>query len=136
MCDTQKRRDDRPQGSSGSRRISSESATIAEPSRPSSDQLRVIGRALALLCDAKRIDFSPSQLSTWATVLGCFPAELVAMAATKAALSCEPFPQLGDLVRQIQREANKQATVPTQAEPDRVSIGTVRAVMRAMRIEE
>ena len=136
MHGSNNRREERPQGSSGSRRISNGNETIAEPSRPSSDQLRVIGRALALLCDAKRIDFSPSQLSTWATVLGCFPAELVAMAATKAALSCEPFPQLGDLVRQIQREANKQATVPTQAEPDRVSIGTVRAVMRAMRIEE
>mgnify|MGYP003661031241 CR=1 FL=1 len=130
------RREERPQGSSGSRRTSSGSEITGEPLRPCSDQLRVIGRALALLCDAKRIDFSPSQLSTWATVLGCFPAELVAVAATKAALSCEPFPQLGDLVRQIQREANKQATVPTQAEPDRVSIGTVRAVMRAMRIEE
>lgn len=136
MHGSNNRREERPQGSSGSRRISSGNETIAEPSRPSSDQLRVIGRALALLCDAKRIDFSPSQLSTWATVLGCFPAELVAVAATKAALSCEPFPQLGDLVRQIQREANKQATVPTQAEPDRVSIGTVRAVMKAMRIEE
>ena len=136
MHGSNNRREERPQGLSGSRRTSNASETIAEPSRPSSDQLRVIGRALALLCDAKRIDFSPSQLSTWATVLGCFPAELVAVAATKAALSCEPFPQLGDLVRQIQREANKQATVPTQAEPDRVSIGTVRAVMRAMRIEE
>ena len=129
------RREER-QGSSGSRRTSSGSEITGEPLRPCSDQLRVIGRALALLCDAKRIDFSPSQLSTWATVLGCFPAELVAVAATKAALSCEPFPQLGDLVRQIQREANKQATVPTQAEPDRVSIGTVRAVMKVMRIEE
>ena len=136
MHGASKIREERFQELSGSRRISSGNATIAEPSRPSSDQLRVIGRALALLCDAKRIDFSPSQLSTWATVLGCFPAELVAVAATKAALSCEPFPQLGDLVRQIQREANKQATVPTQAEPDRVSIGTVRAVMKAMRIEE
>ena len=136
MHGASKIREERFQESSGSRRTSKGNETIAEPSRPSSDQLRVIGRALALLCDAKRIDFSPSQLSTWATVLGCFPAELVAVAATKAALSCEPFPQLGDLVRQIQREANKQATVPTQAEPDRVSIGTVRAVMRAMRIEE
>lgn len=130
------RREERPQGLSGSRQTSSGSEITGEPLRLCSDQLLVIGRALALLCDAKRIDFSPSQLSTWATVLSCFPAELVAVAATKAALSCEPFPQLGDLVRQIQREANKQATVPTQAEPDRVSIGTVRAVMRAMRIEE
>ena len=136
MHGASKIREERFQGSSGSRRTSNGNETIAEPSRLSSDQLRVIGRALALLCDAKRIDFSPSQLATWATVLGCFPAELVAVAATKAALSCEPFPQLGDLVRQIQREANKQATTPTQAEPDRVSIGTVRAVMRAMRIEE
>lgn len=133
---SEKRRDERPQVLSGLRRTSNGNGITDEPLRPSSDQLRVIGRALALLCDAKRIDFSPSQLATWATVLGCFPAELVAMAATKAALSCEPFPQLGDLIRQIQREQNKAATVPTQAEPDRVSIGTVKAVMRAMRIEE
>ena len=128
--------DKRPEPRSGLRRISSERSTIAEPSRPSSDQLRVIGRVLALLCDAKRIDFTPRQLSTWAQVLSCFSSEAVVVATTTAALSTDPFPQLGDLIKAIQREQNKSATTPTQGDPDRVSIGTVRAVMKAMRIEE
>ncbi len=128
--------DKRPEPRSGLRRISSERSTIGEPSRLSSERLQVIGRALGLLCDAKRIDFTPRQLSTWAQVLSCFSSEAVVVATTTAALSTDPFPQLGDLIKAIQREQNKSATVPTQGDPDRVSIGTVKAVIEAMRIRE
>lgn len=124
--------DKRPELRSGLPRISSENAITQEPSRPSSEKLRPIGRALGLLCDAKRIDFTPRQLSTWVQVLSCFSSEAVVMATTAAALSSDPFPQLGDLIKAIQREQNKTATTPTQGDPDRVSIGTVKAVAKAL----
>ena len=117
---------------SSSRRTSGENETTPELSRPSSERLRPIGRALGLLCDAKRIDFTPRQLSTWVQVLSCFSSEAVVMATTAAALSSDPFPQLGDLIKAIQREQSKGATTPTQGDPDRVSIGTVKAVAKAL----
>ena len=121
---------------SDSRRTSSERGTTPEPSRQSSEKLRPIGRALGLLCDAKRMDFTPRQLSTWVQGWSCFSSEAVVMATTAAALSSDPFPQLGDLIRAIQREQNKAATTPTQGDPDRLSIGTVRAVVKALRIKK
>ena len=124
--------DKRPEPRSGSARISSGNAITQEPSRQSSEKLRPIGRALGLLCDAKRIDFTPRQLSTWVQVLSCFSSEAVVMATTAAALSSDPFPQLGDLIKAIQREQNKTATTPTQGDPDRVSVGTVMAVAKAL----
>lgn len=133
MAEERKGPDKRPElPQNGLRRISSENGTTQEPSRQSSEKLRPIGRALGLLCDAKRIDFTPRQLSTWVQVLSCFSTEAVVMATTAAALSSDPFPQLGDLIKAIQREQNKTATTPTQGDPDRVSIGTVMAVARAL----
>ena len=132
MAEERNRPDKRPELRSGLPQISSGNAITQEPLRQSSEKLRPIGRALGLLCDAKRIDFTPRQLSTWVQVLSCFSSEAVVMATTAAALSSDPFPQLGDLIKAIQREQNKMATTPIQGDPDRVSIGTVMAVAKAL----
>ena len=107
--------------------------TTPEPSRQSSEQAHQVGQALRLLCNAKRIEFTPEQLLTWVTVLSCFPPSDVATAATRMALGSEPFPQLGDLVKAIQREQVKRAAVPN-CDPEKIGSGLVAKVMRAMKI--
>ena len=107
--------------------------TTPEPSRQSSETARQVGQALRLLCNAKRIEFTAEQLLTWVTVLSCFPPTDVATAATRLALGSEPFPQLGDLVRAVQREQVKRAAVPN-CDPEKIGSGLVMQVMKAMKI--
>lgn len=57
----------------------------------------------------------------------------MATAATRLALGSEPFPQLGDLVKAIQRELVKRAAVPN-VDPEKIGAGLVSKVMQAMRI--
>lgn len=66
--------------------------------------------------------------------MNCFPPTDVATAATRLALGSEPFPQLGDLVRAVQREQAKRAAVPN-FDPEKIGSGLVVQVMKAMRIE-
>jgi len=109
------------------------SRTTPRPSQQSSEPARQVGQALRLLCNAKRIEFTAEQLLTWVTVLNCFPPSDVATAATRLALGSEPFPQLGDLVKAIQRELVKRAAVPN-VDPEKIGAGLVSKVMQAMRI--
>ena len=109
------------------------SRTTPEPLRQSSEPARQVGQALRLLCNAKRIEFTAEQLHTWVTVLNCFPPSDVATAVTRMALGSEPFPQLGDLVRAVQREQVKRAAVPN-CDPEKIGSGLVAKVMKAMKI--
>jgi|GEM_PF-6673576 len=66
-------------------------------------------------------------------VLSCFPPSDVATAATQLALGSEPFPNLGELLRAIQREQTKRAAVPN-VDSEKIGAGLVVKVMKAMRI--
>jgi hypothetical protein len=114
------------------RQHSEERPTTPQLLRPSLDRIQTIGRSLAMLCDAKRIEFTTSQLGTWVAILGCCDPECVAIAATQLALGTDPFPSLGDLIARVRVEESKRSQAVSQADPSKPSAALVRQVMQVM----
>lgn len=64
-----------------------------------------------------------------------FPPEVVNMAILEMALSQDPFPDCGKVIAKCQIEMAKRAVTPSQADPAKPTIGTVRAVAKALGIK-
>jgi hypothetical protein len=114
------------------RQHSEERPTTPQPSPQYLGAIQTIGRSLAMLCDAKRIEFTASQLGTWVAILSCCRADCVAIAATQLALGTDPFPSLGDLIARVRVEESKRSQAVSQADPSKPSAALVRQVMQVM----
>ena len=96
----------------------------------------MIGESLKRLCALKnQAQFTAFAIETWAAALSVFPPEVVNMAIIEMALSQDPFPDCGKVIAKCQIEMAKRATTPSQADPAKPTIGTVRAVAKALGIK-
>ena len=95
-----------------------------------------IGESLKRLCALKnQAQFTAFAIETWAAALSVFPPEVVNAAVLDMALSQDPFPDCGKIIAKCQIEMSKKATIPSQADPNKPSTNTIKAVAKALGIK-